>query len=80
VTALIFCLALLFVFAVAFTSVIVLVARNAREAEREDFERELDEVNAEVEECRHARVAEARYLHELEVKVAAAGLDLPRPQ
>lgn len=76
-TALIFCLALLFVFVVALTSTIVLVARNARDAEREDFEIELDQANAEIEECRQVRVDDARYINRLEISLASAGKDLP---
>lgn len=76
-TALIFCLALLFVFAVAFTAALILVARNARDAEREGMEIEIDDLSSEVEQCRHARVAEARYSHECEVALASAGLRPP---
>lgn len=75
--AIIFCLALLFVFAVALTSVIVLVARNARDAEREDYEQELEELNDAAELCRRQRVSDHRYIHACELRMADAGVPLP---
>lgn len=70
-------LALLFIFAIALTAVIVLVARNARDAERAGYEDEIEELGVELEEERTGRVHDRRHIHALELLLADAGIPLP---
>lgn len=77
-TAAIFAFALILVFLAALLGAIIIVARNARDAEREEMAAELEEFDVELTECRRTRLAEHRYLHALEVAAVDAGVPLPR--